>query len=350
MPLDQAVLDHQVVAKEQGPDGDKHMDVVAVAARRDMVTSLLGALRKAGLRPLGIDLSAFGMIRALGNGSATAAGGRHRPDDALLPPRRHHQPRRRPRPAVPVHAHRALRDREHRRPASPRRPRCRSSEAREWLVEVGLEDDIDVFDTDRDRGPGAPARRSRTAPRSWSTSCASRSSSTAPRRAPRRSSGSSSAGRAAPSPACRIAFRAASGSASSRSARRPSASSTPRTPPGSPSPTDSPWTARGRRCVRQPDPRRGPPWRPHPDAHRRHLLRAAGGAGARPARDHRRRPDQQADLRPRVRGDAPAGRAGGGDGQGRQPARVRGLPGGSAEPRDARSRASPRAASTGSAC
>ena len=37
MPLDQAVLDHRVVARETGPEGQRQMDVVAVAARRDMV-------------------------------------------------------------------------------------------------------------------------------------------------------------------------------------------------------------------------------------------------------------------------------------------------------------------------
>jgi type IV pilus assembly protein PilM len=65
MPLDQAVLDHSVVSRGTGPEGDRQMEVIAIAARRDMVTSLLGALRKAGLRPVGIDLAAFGMIRAL---------------------------------------------------------------------------------------------------------------------------------------------------------------------------------------------------------------------------------------------------------------------------------------------
>ena len=65
MPLEQAVLDHQVVAKREGPDGNKVMDVLAVAARRDMVAGLLEAVRGAGLQPVGIDLSAFGMIRAL---------------------------------------------------------------------------------------------------------------------------------------------------------------------------------------------------------------------------------------------------------------------------------------------
>jgi type IV pilus assembly protein PilM len=65
MPLDQAVLDHRVVSRGTGAEGERQMEVLAVAARRDMITSLLEALRKAGLRPAGIDLSAFGMIRAL---------------------------------------------------------------------------------------------------------------------------------------------------------------------------------------------------------------------------------------------------------------------------------------------
>src|SRR3954452_21848581 len=71
MPLDQAVLDHRIVSRGKGPEGDRQMEVIAVAARRDMVVSLLAALRKAGLRPLGIDLSAFGMIRALDDGPST---------------------------------------------------------------------------------------------------------------------------------------------------------------------------------------------------------------------------------------------------------------------------------------
>src|SRR5947207_2750992 len=75
MPLDQAVLDHRVISRETGPEGDRQMEVLAVAARRDMITSLLEALRKAGLRPVGIDLSAFGMIRALYTGPALPAEG-----------------------------------------------------------------------------------------------------------------------------------------------------------------------------------------------------------------------------------------------------------------------------------
>jgi type IV pilus assembly protein PilM len=75
MPLDNAVLDYQVVDRSAGEGSERRMDVVAVAARRDMIDALLGTLRAAGLRPVGIDLSAFGMIRALdGDVSQPASG------------------------------------------------------------------------------------------------------------------------------------------------------------------------------------------------------------------------------------------------------------------------------------
>jgi type IV pilus assembly protein PilM len=71
MPLDSAVLDFQplgIVETENGP----RQRVLIVAARRDMVDRVLAACRAAGLRPEGIDLSAFAMIRALhGHGGAT---------------------------------------------------------------------------------------------------------------------------------------------------------------------------------------------------------------------------------------------------------------------------------------
>ncbi len=64
MPLDQAVLEHQSLGTVDTPDGPRTR-VVLVAARRDMIDRLLQAARRAGLRPQGIDLSAFAMIRAL---------------------------------------------------------------------------------------------------------------------------------------------------------------------------------------------------------------------------------------------------------------------------------------------
>lgn len=71
MPLERAVLDFRVIARQVG-EGGSQMDVVVAAARREMVDSLVDALRKAGLKPVGIDVAAFGMIRAL-DGEITPA-------------------------------------------------------------------------------------------------------------------------------------------------------------------------------------------------------------------------------------------------------------------------------------
>jgi type IV pilus assembly protein PilM len=74
MPLDQAVLDWQVVGHSVGAEAQPQMQVVAVAARRDMLASVVDALRRASLRPVGIDHSAFGMIRALQHAQHSAVG------------------------------------------------------------------------------------------------------------------------------------------------------------------------------------------------------------------------------------------------------------------------------------
>jgi type IV pilus assembly protein PilM len=72
MPLDQVVLEHQSLGIMQTADGPRTR-VVLVAARRDMIDRLLEATRHAGLRPAGIDLSAFAMIRALHSPGTTEA-------------------------------------------------------------------------------------------------------------------------------------------------------------------------------------------------------------------------------------------------------------------------------------
>jgi len=76
MPLDQAVLEHNVVGGVPGEEGaPPQIDVVVVAARRDMVAVFLDVLRRAGLEPAGIDVAAFGMIRALAGGGSVAIDG-----------------------------------------------------------------------------------------------------------------------------------------------------------------------------------------------------------------------------------------------------------------------------------
>lgn len=67
MPIDQAVLDYRVIGGVAADeDSPPKIDVVVVAARRDMIAASLKPIRDAGLEPVGVDLSAFGLIRALG--------------------------------------------------------------------------------------------------------------------------------------------------------------------------------------------------------------------------------------------------------------------------------------------
>jgi type IV pilus assembly protein PilM len=74
MPLEQAVIDHRVVGGAPPIEGaPPQIDVIVVAARRDMIAACLKPLRAVGLEPVGVDLSAFAMIRALaGEAAATA--------------------------------------------------------------------------------------------------------------------------------------------------------------------------------------------------------------------------------------------------------------------------------------
>ena len=160
MPLDQAVLEHQVVGGVPAEEGSApQVDVVVVAARRDMISSFIEPIRRAGLEPVGVDLSAFGMIRALAGGArsppaptARRAVRRGRP---LLQPRRRHEPRRRARPGLPLH------------PRLPRRPRgdrgrlaasaaSPPSTRSQWLTHVGLEQPA--------RGRSRATRRRRRGP------------------------------------------------------------------------------------------------------------------------------------------------------------------------------------------
>jgi type IV pilus assembly protein PilM len=71
MPLDETILDHQVVGYGTTEEGGARMQVVLVAARRSMVESIVQAARQAGLRPESIDLDAFALVRVLGDRAAS---------------------------------------------------------------------------------------------------------------------------------------------------------------------------------------------------------------------------------------------------------------------------------------
>ena len=65
MPLDNAVLDWQILDADASTSASGQMQVVLVAARRETVGGFVEAIRTAGLKPVGIDVAAFAMIRAL---------------------------------------------------------------------------------------------------------------------------------------------------------------------------------------------------------------------------------------------------------------------------------------------
>ncbi len=64
MPLDRAVMDFQKVGLVDTADGQR-LRVIVVVTEREGVDELLATLRRAGLKPEGIDLSVFSVIRAL---------------------------------------------------------------------------------------------------------------------------------------------------------------------------------------------------------------------------------------------------------------------------------------------
>ncbi len=65
MPMNEAIVDFRPVGVVQTPGGMRQR-VVVVSVRREMIERILSATSEAGLTVEGIDLSAFGMVRALG--------------------------------------------------------------------------------------------------------------------------------------------------------------------------------------------------------------------------------------------------------------------------------------------
>lgn len=66
MPVEEAILDFQILERFVGADGDARMRILLVAAQRDMVRSLLAAIQGADLEPLVVDVVPFALLRAVG--------------------------------------------------------------------------------------------------------------------------------------------------------------------------------------------------------------------------------------------------------------------------------------------
>jgi type IV pilus assembly protein PilM len=65
IPLEEAVLDYEVLSVRTDASGQTVRRVLLVVAYRDLIDRYVSACRKAGIRLAGIDLEAFGLLRAL---------------------------------------------------------------------------------------------------------------------------------------------------------------------------------------------------------------------------------------------------------------------------------------------
>jgi type IV pilus assembly protein PilM len=74
IPADQAIVDFVPVARFEGEGGTRERIVLA-AAHSDMISALTSAVQKAGLVPVGVDLEAFALLRALLPMQGTGQGG-----------------------------------------------------------------------------------------------------------------------------------------------------------------------------------------------------------------------------------------------------------------------------------
>jgi type IV pilus assembly protein PilM len=73
IPLEEAVLDYQILGQTTNDEGVTTHRVLLVVAYKDLVDRYLAACRKAGIKLVGVDLEAFALLRALGDRSAAAS-------------------------------------------------------------------------------------------------------------------------------------------------------------------------------------------------------------------------------------------------------------------------------------
>ena len=64
MPVEQAILDHYLLEESVSDTGERTLRILLVAAAREMVVKTLDAVQQAGLRPTGVDLTSFAVLRS----------------------------------------------------------------------------------------------------------------------------------------------------------------------------------------------------------------------------------------------------------------------------------------------
>ena len=65
IPVEDAILDFQIIEESLGADGERRTRILLAAAQRDMVRSHLAAVEGAGLGAQSVDVVAFALVRAL---------------------------------------------------------------------------------------------------------------------------------------------------------------------------------------------------------------------------------------------------------------------------------------------
>jgi type IV pilus assembly protein PilM len=65
IPVEDAILDFQIIGDYMTPADEHMMEVLLVAAQRDMVGNAVAAVEGAGLRPNLVDVTSFAIVRAL---------------------------------------------------------------------------------------------------------------------------------------------------------------------------------------------------------------------------------------------------------------------------------------------
>ena len=78
IPVDQALLDFEILEEYANPDGTAMSRLLLVAAAREMVDELRAVMKKAKLEPVLLDLDAFALLRALADEPAPVEEGQPR--------------------------------------------------------------------------------------------------------------------------------------------------------------------------------------------------------------------------------------------------------------------------------
>ena len=75
IPVEGAELDFTVLDELEGPDGQRVLRVLLVAAQKDMIAGHLQAASRAGLNPVGVDLIPFALLRSVAPTTPLSEGG-----------------------------------------------------------------------------------------------------------------------------------------------------------------------------------------------------------------------------------------------------------------------------------